>query len=72
MSTPALCAPADALKKREMKAVMCSLLMHSFFYLTTNGAHYCHTNLYVELPWGSQDSLTLHVCIPLILITEFA
>ena len=43
-----------------------------FFYLKTNGAHYCHTNLYVELPWGSQDSLTLHVCIPLILIIELA
>ena len=43
-----------------------------FFYLKTNGAHYCHTKLYVELPWGFQDSLTLYVCIPLILIIELA
>lgn len=71
MSTPAPCALADALK-REMKAVRCSLLMCPFFYLKTNGAHYCHTNLHVELRWGSQDSLILHVCIPLILIIEIA
>jgi hypothetical protein len=65
MSTPALCAPADEGSKVQSVDAF-------FFYLNTNGAHYCHTNWYVELPWGSQDSLIVHVCIPLILIIELA